>query len=294
MESILVLMNDDALTGKINTATKTVISNDILPVLKPWNTVLYNDGWSGVTVASMPKISLSTVSAPGNHNCQSDTYNKIYKLLDQGKFRKGLSRERSEEAMALIETYNILGFETVCRGLVYFPDLLQRYLRIHPKVSDDDLGAMIARCIQHRSDDVFHLESIEYLIKYHASFAKSLEIKLLPLKYPIDIELYNMVREHKIYDSYYDSAMTGHLNNISYTYSDLVVKARERYYVGYRDAYHCLLYGSYSHLQSLILYWDIWGDDCTGDAARDFFGLDLGAPIEVIKAKVNNKSHAKI
>lgn len=68
---------------------------------------------------------------------------------------------------------------------------------------------------------------------------------------------------------------------------DVVAKERNNKYTGFRDAYHCLLYGDAGKLQALIVRWDLWGDDCTTDATRQFFNLDNDCPLSVVKDCVN-------
>lgn len=210
------------------------------------------------------------------------------KLLS--KFTSSKKREDAEQALILIEEHSLGNFGHIVRGLVSFPDLLHRFLEVQKQnnlsISEDDLGSMISRCIEHSPFESYSLESLEYLFTFKGE--SSIEIKLLPGKYTIDNKLYELAKSHKICDSYYDAS----IDCVSFNYShiDVVTKEKSGSYCGFRDAYHSLLYGGPNHLQALILRWDLWGDDCTADAAREFFQLSSDCPIQPLIARVSELS----
>lgn len=209
---------------------------------------------------------------------------EVCQLLSDINNRTKRSLEKAERAMEIIRANKLTGFYLIRRGLVHFPHLLRDFLQIHQEknvsISEDDMASMFARCIE------LHIEeSLDILLNYHGN--KELEIKLLPGKYMISDKLYDKAKNHGIKDKYYDAAIEG--ENIPYTHLDVVAKERSHLYTGFRDAYHILLYGEQQHLQSLIVRWDLWGDDCTADAAREFFKLDPGCIIESVKYHVNKK-----
>lgn len=219
-----------------------------------------------------------------------DAMDEACQALGQCRHRKNRTRELAEKAVKLIEEYKLTKIGIFCRGLVHFPDLLERFLRVQKEkdaqVDEDDLACMFARCIEHRADDTFAAESVKHLLAFKGD--QTLELKLLPKKYSIDTALYEFVRQANVRDSYYDATQL--CEHFFYAHPDVVAKERSGRYTGFRDAYHCLLYGDVGHLQALIVSWDLWGDNCTADAAREFFGLSEGCPIEAVKAHINKKS----
>ena len=211
---------------------------------------------------------------------KKDPSNKVNKLLSQCLHRDKRTSVKAERAMEIIRKNNLVGFDFYRRGLVYFPHLLNEFLKIHRArgviISDDDMASMFSRCIESRID-----ESMDILLEHHGN--RDLEIKLLPGKYPIDEVLYQKAKTHNIIDKYYDAALEG--MSIPYAHPDIIIKTN----TDFRDAYHILLYGDNKHLQSLIVRWDLWGDDSTTEAAREFFGLPFGASIESAKHCVNKR-----
>src|ERR1700722_2268154 len=127
MESMLASMNDETLMGEIIIATKIETSYDSLPVFEPWHFSEFENSIS-------PKYK-EPINLPDDN-----IHTKIYKLLDSIKFRKDSSLEIATQAINLIEKFKVFGFDNVCRGLVYFPDILRRYISAHrSNISDDDL-----------------------------------------------------------------------------------------------------------------------------------------------------------
>lgn len=275
MNSILDSMNDQALTGKIDNAIQRQSIGDSFPI-----------------IGNVSDVSL--IPSYESHQ-EEEIRERIFELFDTTgapNIHHDISkRNYLEEAINLIEEYSMTDFDYLCRGLVYFPDLLERYLKVHKQnkvlVSEDDIGCMISRCIEHPNDiDVtYATESMKYLLDFKGKLP--LEIKLLPGKYHIDESLYELAKSHNVHDSYYDRAS----DDEPYTYShlDVVAKERKGIYTGFRDAYHCLIYGERQHLQALIVRWDLWGDDCTADAAREYFNLNKSSPIEAIMACINKR-----
>lgn len=218
-------------------------------------------------------------------------HDEVCSLLANCLHRNKRTRPQLERAVELIEDYKLTNFTHFVHGLVHFPDLLERFLTVQKNkgaiIEDNDLACMFARCIEHHSGDTFAHESIKHLLDFKGD--REIEMKLLPGKYPIDSELYDMIRKEKVRDSYYDA--TQQCQYFVYAHKDIVTQEKERY-TGFRDSYHSLLYGETEHLQALIVRWDLWGDDCTADAAREFFGLSPECPIEAVKANVNKKCHS--
>lgn len=220
-------------------------------------------------------------------------YDKSSQLLSKCLFRNNRTRENAENAIQLIEQHSLSNFGHLTHGLVCFPDLLERFLKSQRQnvavIADEDLAAMVSRCIEHQPTDTYGAESLNHLLQFkEATGLLALEIKLLPGKYQIDNELYTLANSHNIHDSYYDATME--CQPFVYTHPDVVIKEQSGKYTGFRDAYHCLLYGDSPHLQALIVRWDLWGDDCTADAARAFFKLADDCPIQAVQANVNKFS----
>lgn len=319
MESILELMNDEATIGTLEDGTPLGIYRDnaaIFPlpfIMKEQKRPVYNELDFETDLKEDfyddldRRIEEFRLSHPNMINTNMDEREKAMNeaciLLDQCRFHKTADREKLEKAVNLIEEYQLTNMYILPRSLVYFPDLLERFLKVQKnhKIADDDLASMLARCVEHREEDAFQYESIKHLVNYvkgqelkgqglkeQRLKSQGLEIKLLPNNYPIDTELYEYLCQHNIRDSYYDASWIG--EKFPYNYPDIVEQENSGKYVGYRDAYHCLLYGESKHLQSLIVRWDLFGEDCTTDAARDFFSLPKECPIEVVKEHINRMS----
>ena len=325
MESILDYMTDKIFIGRIIDAVRTNTFGDISPVLGPpvfsqymdssgyddYNKVLAPHDISNLLdeVPIIPKyhgldwFKVGTDKTPlavSNYCSTDDAYDKASSLLQDCMFPNTRTLIGAEAAIELIEEYSLTKFYHICHGLVYFPHILQRFLNVHKdkrdSVETDDISSMIARCIEHdpcnfsrskAEDSLSHLMSF----KEHQMGYDLLEIKLLPGKYTIDDELYELANIFNVRDSSYDSIMCGiNRRDVSYQHLDVVASENAGKYTGFRDAYHCLLYGGAKHLQALIVRWDLWGDDCTADAAREFFNVSSDCPLAPLISHINRKS----
>lgn len=314
-ESILDQMNDSTFEGAIGSGIKTAAGGDTAWIqTSVWHNDWYDEGttvdhWREWYEAKLipqvpiipqvpremfrihdPEIDDIIQAHRGESDPKEKAYDKVYTLLADCLHRKDRSFEKAEQAVQLIEQHSLSKFNLhLVRGLVHFPDLLKRFLAVLTKeganLDDDDLGIMICRCIEHRPDDRFALSSLKQLLKFKGH--RSLEIKLLPKKYNIDSELYEMAQWEDVHDSYFDA--THECKPFVYSHMDVVKKEAVKY-TGFRDAYHCLLYGGLEHLQALIVRWDLWGDDCTADAAREFFGFPPETPLVAVRAQTDRRS----
>ena len=221
-----------------------------------------------------------------------DLHDKACELLSEQLFKKTRNREKAEKAIKLIEEHNLTDFCHYSRGLVCFPDLLKIFLDVHSKndcsIDDENIACMIARCIE-SDDESFSLnerkESMKHIFVYKDT--KIISLKLLRDKYVFNDELYKYAFDNYVWDLHYENYLQGGV--IPYFYNTTVEKETEGKYSGYRDSYHCLLYGESKHLHALIWRWKEWGDDCTADAARDFFGLAKECPLEIVMGRVELK-----
>jgi hypothetical protein len=317
MESILESMLDHTLTEEIHEGIKTTSLYDLSPVFEPRHDVISLDISKNINQFSLSSELYSSVFKETNDI--DHVYDQVCDILNKYSYRDTFdsnTRERLEIALKLIEKYSLTGFIHYSRGLVYFPDLLERFFDVHRikgiTISEDNLGAMICRCIERKSSakESYSQNSLNSLITFKGDI--SLEIKLLPGKYIIDDDLYELAKRHNIRDSYYDNIMKidfitnenedlytnirkRYYNAIAdmkkYSHMDVVMKENKGLYTGFRDAYHCLLYGGNDHLQALIVKWDLWGDDCTADAAREYFHVDEEASsLCSLKREVNNET----
>jgi hypothetical protein len=256
---------------------------------------------------------------------KQDLHKRVTILLQE--CLQNRTKDKITEAIEIIHENGLTGFGHLGRCFVYYSYSLYLYLQVHQNqqvpIDDEDLGSMIARCIEYspgkwldqNSEGLFAQESLQHLLDYKGD--RELEIKLLPKRdsvssvedapnllpkssqrtdefsslsrsYSINPFLYDFAKRHGVRDRYYDAFLNQ--SKLEYEYPDIVTKERTSQYTGYRDAYHLLLYGSANHLQSLIVRWDLWGDDCTTDAARDFFELPKECSIDVVKCRVNQLS----
>jgi hypothetical protein len=293
MDSVLDSMNDINLTGTIEYAVEKLVACDTCPVFRastefpdipdlsdiPDLGVCPNEDWyQRKTIAVKP---IANGLHSGDKSSDKDiAHARVYSLLSSN------TRDDAEAAIEIIEAHSLTECYHCIQGLFYFPDLFDRFLDTHRilgvLIPDDDLGSMIAQCIELELS-----ESLKLLLNFkgHAP----LEIKLLAKKYIISEELYALAKEYNVSDSYYDAVTEA--RPWIYTHLDVVERMKlERQYTGFRDAYHCLLYGTSEHLQALIVRWDIWGEDCSTDAAREFFNLDSSTPISVMVDLINKKS----
>lgn len=218
-----------------------------------------------------------------------DLHDKASKLLFFQMTKKTRCLEKAERAIRIIEDNDLIAFGHHSRGLVHFSDLLKRFLFVHKKnnclIEDENLASMIARCIESIDESFLLWErkcSLEQIFEY--SQKKKINLKLLREKYTFNKELLDFCRKNQACDKHYEAFLNG--TTEPYLYETTIEKETLGKYSGYRDAYHCLLYPIPKHLHDLIKRWKKWGDDCTGDAARDFFGLCPGCPIEIIIGKV--------
>lgn len=296
MDSVLDSMNDSSLTGVIDYAVEKLMACDTCPVFRPSiefqdaesyhqdSSICLNENWyHRETIIANPisnKLYPSIESAESSESTERElAHAKVYSLLSSS------SRDDAEAAIEIIEVHSLTDCYQCVQGLFYFPDLFVRFLDVHRRVGimipDDDLGSMIAQCIE-----LELLESLMQLLNFKGSLP--LEIKLLAKKYVIDEELYALAKEHHVCDSYYDAVTEA--RPWIYSHLDVVERMKQATrYAGFRDAYHCLLYGTAGHLQALIVRWDIWGEDCSTDAAREFFNLDSEAPVSSVVDLINKK-----
>lgn len=198
-----------------------------------------------------------------------------------------MMRTNAEKAVDLIEQYALTGFHHLCRDLVYFPDLLERFLQVQRNngaiISEDDIGCMIARCIE-GGNYRYSKESMAHLLIFKGEIP--IEIKLLP--HLVNADLYAIAKTKQVQDMYYDATMTS--ESYQYKHLDVVAKAKTGHFTGFRDAYHALIYGAKTHMQALIVHWDLWDEDETADAARKYFGLEPKCPIEMVIDKINTRT----
>jgi len=323
MDSILKYMKDEILIESVRSpASECHTSLDYLPVMRldipADQSCIREQVTEGkifdemVTLRDINKMLEPNISSLQLEEEKSS--DEVCSLLSECLHRHKRTYDKAERAVALIRQNKMTGFDFYCRGLVHFPLLLKEFLDIQREaaalISLDDLGSMFCRCIEHQPGDTFAQESIQYLIEFKGDL--KLEIKLLPGKYNIDHVLYAVAEAHGVHDTYYSVTLNMTTNEIAssqvrdqgdvhtinpvalsapytYVHPDLVTKERTGVYTGFRDAYHILLYGGVEHLQSLIVRWDLWGDDCTADAAREFFNLSHDCPIRAVQAHVNRK-----
>jgi hypothetical protein len=203
-----------------------------------------------------------------------DIADKINILLVDVVGPKFKDRKSAETAIVLMEQYGITKVIYSVRNLVHFPDLLKRYLflcdRTKTYVDEDDLCSMFARSIEHG-----FRRSLKHLLAYNK--LKPRHIKLMRGKYPIDANLYNMAWRRNVRDIYYDTSRPS-----KYHYETIVEKDHSGVYTGFRDVWHCLLYGDPRALTALIYWWEHYGSDCTADSAREFFRIDDINPTLII------------
>ena len=198
------------------------------------------------------------------------TLDNALSLLHDCRFKPKRSREKAEKALELLEIikdYLNGSLHSAPRGLISFPDLLERYLKIAP-IDEEDLKSMFCRCIEQRAGEKKEEKSLEILLDfYREKHISQLDILLLPGKYSIDLELYQKCKQNGIRDIYFVYISDNYHHNLDIMESDL--------YFGYRNAYHGLLYAG-KKCQVLLNNWDSWTADCSTEAAFDFFEIPYG------------------
>lgn len=288
MESVTILdlMNRDIHFGTITLGTEITHIPDEIALLPCTPTVATNFAATNFNFADnnfvtnnfTPRI-IRNIDGFGD-----DNHEIVNKLLQQ--IQTPLDIILAENAMNIIKQHQLTGFDHHSWKLIYFPDLLYDFLSIHTcrgsLISINALSCMISMCIEYtglfvKSDAS---QSLISLINFKGDM--TLEIKLLPGKYPIDPELYSIAKHHGISDVYYDQTTTYML-----PYSLIIHRSNE--ISDFRDAYHILLYGTPTHLQSLIVRWDMYGEDSTFNAAKEYFQL----PPETLRSEVINKINMK-
>jgi hypothetical protein len=174
------------------------------------------------------------------------------------------------DAMKLYVEHNLtVNLNTYARILVTSPENLQIYLDRVERLYTDDFQAMMSRCIEKS-----HSESLDLLLKFASSGrlvdwrteqqVSTVRLKLLPEKYSINTELYQRAKNAGFSDPWVEGSTD------PYPGSESAEKAAHQRYTGYRDAYHCFLYGSKSQWQIFLDLWDTGEWDCTMSAAEDF------------------------
>ena len=219
-----------------------------------------------------------------NHECPAhhDILDNVYStLIDVQFYISGDNRkEHAATAVSLCEKYSLGELYHRQRVLVWWPDLLARYLMICTKLSKDDFECMLTRCVEH---DL--LESAKILINY-ADGCPTLheaELVLLPDKYKISESVYKLCKIAGYKDPYYDNP------HRAYTRPKMLDKYNSGQYAGYRYAYHLLMYGD-ERVVELIEWWNRRGIDCTFEAACAYFRKDDNILLSEMKKLVLDHS----
>jgi hypothetical protein len=198
---------------------------------------------------------------------------RVLDLLDRTRNSPTRTEKDAEIAICTLETMSKeeIGEESwhgCPRGLVEFPDLLLRYIAVL-EIDFGDLASMFARCIETHSNtnsmatDV----SLDILLEYWSTVRGAkprLDLMLLVGRYPIDDKRYQKCKALDVVDIYYDGAVRYHHSLVS----------DGKYYFGYRNVYHALLYLPHNEytMRPLIEMWDS-EVNCTIEAALDFFDI---------------------
>jgi hypothetical protein len=204
-------------------------------------------------------------------------------LLGTCKFSHTRTRDAAVRAVELLEqahaefkvgeTFDPEGYHLSPRGLVYYADLLKRYIALIA-IDKHDLKSMICRCVEFQNSENGSLESLKLLLDYHdrVNGGSLLEILLLPGKYKINIDRYDLCRSHNVRDTYFEDSggVEGNVARVG-TYHHPLVETD--HYFGFRNAYHALLYRGTVSLAPLIKRWEDCGADCTTEAALQFYEI---------------------
>jgi len=230
----------------------------------------------------------------------------IVSLLADCRFKKNRTRSKAEQAIQLIEKWHYGEIYIIQRGLVVYPDLLDRYLKICKELPSDDFSSMISRCIENSTDD-WAEPSLDLLLNFYKTYPEKIclspsdyrrlgnpdipELRnplLLTSKYSIGVWLYDKCKVLGLSDPYLDAKKEG--KTIPYTHPGPYLMEKNGIgYGGYRHAYHLLMYGG-SRRVELITRWKEWETDCTFEAACDFFNL----PTNSLQCLVENRIHELI
>lgn len=233
---------------------------------------------------------------------REDAMDAVLELLSECRFTKNRTYPKAAKALALMERFSFTDLYLQHRGLVVYPDLLQRYLKICTELGSDDFSAMVSRCIEHPMEN-WAEPSLDLLLAFYKEhpdrvrFSKysgntkylnnaelSREImqpQIMNTKYSIGIWLYNKAKNAGLVDKYYEATKNG--KKIPYTHPGPLKMESDGFgYGGYRHAYHLLQYGGQRRME-LIERWKKWGPDCTFEAACDFLNL----PHEALQERVS-------
>lgn len=219
-----------------------------------------------------------------------EIFNQVVTLLIDCRYADKRSRKKAERAINLWEKADLGSIYLAPRGLIYYPDLLEKYLTglINRKVTrtetnllySDDLASMICRCIE--DVELTLTDSLNLLLNYYQQQMKGqpINLKLLPGKYNLNYELYFQSREIGIRDEYLDSRLEGRakpyleLSPQKLKEESLKKLTNDSNKVfGYRESYHRLIYTK--DRQCLTDWWREHGYDCTAEAACDYFGVSI-------------------
>ena len=206
----------------------------------------------------------------------SNWFDVIHEYLHKARFEKENKKDREQwalKAVKICEEHHIGDIYYVIRILVKWPKLLKRYLAICTSLKKDDLSAMLGRCVEQSL-----LESAQLLIGFtqQKNDYLQVELMLLPGRYNINKEIYNICQKEGYNDPHYDAMLK--YKQISYDVKTIIQIDSDGNYVGYRHAYHLLLYGGKRKIE--LIQWlekycfhnKIFTPDCTFDAAKDWLG----------------------
>jgi len=222
---------------------------------------------------------------------------RMFLLLSECRFKRDRTRQKASLAIEIAETNQIGCIYLQHRGLVVYPDLLARYLKICIKLYSDDFSSMISRCIENSTED-WAEPSLDLLLDFYKMYPDrvccmnvnepdNMEMKnpqLLIGKYHIGSRLYKKCKRIGLSDRYLDAKKKGQL--IEYTHpGPYLIERNYGLYGGYRHAYHLLMYGG-CRREELITRWQEWGTDCTFEAACDFFNLPEDTSIDIIENRI--------
>jgi hypothetical protein len=218
---------------------------------------------------------------------------ELPRLLTECLYRETRTYDKASSVINFLSIHHINIIDKSCHGLVYYPELLNRFLSFHRDhniiLSPEHITNMFQRCLEHTDDDVDIIQSVNLLLGYIGTNGHLIKLRLLTNTYDIDDYIYEEITKYGIRDVYYEYVRDNDLSNLSkdlsndlskdlsdlppYTFDDVIKKKQNNETVSFRDINHTLSFGKKEHIQAIIIMWDIWGYDHTVNYASSFFGL---------------------
>lgn len=201
----------------------------------------------------------------------------MIKLTDLQTFQMDCRKELNKLMVTIEQHPHLYPYAWVF--IVLYPDLLMRFLRSREYINAREYSSAVARCIQHhktaeKEPEDWYMHSLERLLENRGKVVGTIELKIMPGKYPIDKKMYKMTALAGIRDLHYEGKAE------SYMYKSVKQIEGENLDVGHRDCYHALCYGGSELVEQYIQHVLKYRNCTIRHAFTDFIGVPESEDIE--------------